>query len=222
MSIRVLVADDHAVFVAGIRSVLEKADDISIIGHAKDGQEAVEATLREKPDVLVVDISMPGVSGIEATRRIRSDLPSAKILCLTMHSAEPFLTAALEAGASGYMLKDCALEELTTAIRSVVAHGSYFSPAVASIALQSLLMQKNGSRGGTPLQRLTSRERETLQLIAEGTSTKRIAAKLGVSIKTVCTHRENLMEKLGIRSVAGLTKFAIRSGLTTVDADPLG
>ena len=134
MSIRVLVADDHAVFVAGIRSVLEKADDISIIGHAKDGQEAIEATLREKPDVLVVDISMPGVSGIEATRRIRSDLPSAKILCLTMHSAEPFLTAALEAGASGYMLKDCALEELTTAIRSVVAHGSYFSPAVASIA----------------------------------------------------------------------------------------
>jgi DNA-binding NarL/FixJ family response regulator len=218
MTIRVLVADDHAIFMEGLRSVLEKAPDIEIVGYANDGLGAIELTLQEKPDVVVMDISMPRLSGIEAARRIRSDLPTTRVLFLSMHAEETCLVAALEVGASGYLLKECALEELTKAIHAIFANGSYFSPTIASASFHACLARK--TKGGSSLDRLTSRERETLQLIAEGCATKQIAARLGVSVKTVCTHREHVMYKLGIHSVAGLAKYAVRAGMTTAERDP--
>jgi DNA-binding NarL/FixJ family response regulator len=207
MTIRVLVADDHKIFMEGLRSVLEKAPDIEIVGHANDGLAAVELTLQEKPDVVVMDIAMPRLSGIEATRRIRSGLPATRVLCLSMHAEEAFLVAALEAGASGYLLKECALEELTKGIRAIFANGSYFSPTIASALFHTCLAQKTQS--GSSLVRLTSREREILQLIAEGCATKQIADKLGVSVKSVCTHHEHVMDKLDIHSVAGQGEVAL-------------
>jgi DNA-binding NarL/FixJ family response regulator len=218
MTIRVLVADDHKIFMEGLRSVLEKAPDIEIVGHANDGLAAVELTLQEKPDVVVMDIAMPRLSGIEATRRIRSGLPATRVLCLSMHAEETFLVAALEAGASGYLLKECALEELTKGIRAIFANGSYFSPTIASESFHACLARK--TEGGSSVIRLTSREREILQLIAQGCTTKQIADSLSVSVKTVCTHREHIMDKLDIHSIAGLTKYAIRSGMTAAERDP--
>ena len=216
MITRGVIADDHPIFLEGICSVLAAAPEIEIVGHAKDGRGAVELALHQRPDVVVMDVSMPGMNGVEATRLIRASVPRTKVLCLSMHKEASFVSAALAAGASGYLLKDCAIEDVVTAIRAIRADGAYLSPAVTLMVLGGRL-DPTGNDRASGLAGLTTRERETLQLIADGHTTKHIAAKFGVSIKTVCTHREHLFAKLEIHSIAGLTKFAVRAGLSAID-----
>jgi DNA-binding NarL/FixJ family response regulator len=218
MSIRIVLADDHGIFVAGLRSLLEQQPDMEVIGDARDGLDAVNLALDKKPDVVVMDVSMPGMNGIEATHQIRAKRPETKVLCLSMHSDKRFVAAVLEAGASGYLLKECALEELIRAVRTVMAGQTYLSPPVAGPLVADY---KANRPAGDTMSRslLTDREREVLQLLAEGHTAKAIAGRLEVSVKTVSTHREHVMRKLDIHSVAGLTKYAIREGLTSTDPE---
>ncbi len=218
MSIRIVLADDHAIFVAGLRALLEQQPDMEVVGDARDGAEAVKVVLKKTPHVVVMDVSMPGMNGIEATRQILAKRPRIKVLCLSMHAEKHFVAAVLEAGASGYLLKDCALEELSRAVRTVVADQTYLSPSVAGLIVADFKARRasGGSAGASPL---SEREREVLRLLAEGHSTKAIAGRLYVSVKTVGTHRQHLMRKLNIHSVAALTKYAIREGLTSMETD---
>jgi len=191
---------------------------MEVVAEVEDGRAAVKAASKGLPDVAVMDISMPGMNGVEATRQIKSAVPGTKVICLSMHAEAPFVTAALEAGASGYLLKECALSELVRAIHAVCANQAYLSPAITELVIQGYSARQAGDE--TPDSGpLTPREREILQLIAEGHGTKDIANRLCVSVKTVGTHREHLMEKLNIHSIAGLTKYAIRTGVTAVDED---
>ncbi len=213
MSIQILLADDHAIFSGGLRAILEKEPDLEVVAEAKDGREAVRVAREKKPQLVVMDVSMPGMNGIEATRQIAAELPAVKVLCLSMHTEEQFVAAVLEGGASGYLVKDCALEELVLAIRAVMANQTYLSPAVARTVVQGYREHLSEAQSSS-FSLLTGREREVLQLIAEGYSTKDIAARLHLSVKTVETHREHIMDKLNIHSIAGLTKYAVRQGLT--------
>ncbi len=216
MSIRIVLADDHTVFLSGLRSLLEKEPDLEVVAEVKDGREAVRVAHEKRPDLIVMDVSMPGMNGIEATREITTTLPRIKVLCLSMHSEEQFIAAVLEGGASGYLLKECALDELLLAIRTVMANQIFLGPTITTTVVQSYRAQRAAIQS-SPFSLLTPREREVLQLIAEGHSTKDIAARLHLSIKTIDTHRHRIMDKLNIHSVAGLTKFAVRQGLTTVE-----
>jgi DNA-binding NarL/FixJ family response regulator len=200
----------------GLRSLLEKEPDIDIVAMADNGRTAVQLAAELKPDVAVLDIAMPEMNGIEATRRISRDDPQVKVLALSMHSARRFVTEALSAGAKGYLLKDCAAEELVRAIRTVAANETYLSPKVAGLIIKDYLKHSPETRLSDN-SCLTNREREILQLIAEGESTKETAFKIGVSIKTVETHRQQIMKKLNLHSVAELTRYAIREGLTPLD-----
>jgi len=213
MTIRVLMADDHALFSAGLRSLMGEHADLEVVGEARDGATAVERALALEPDIVLMDISMPGVDGLESTRRITGMRPSMRVLCLSMHADKEFVGAALRAGASGYLVKDGAVDELVRAIR-VVANGRiYLSPEVAEAVVASY----RSAGPSPPATALSERESEVLRLMAEGLSTKEIAARLELSVKTIASHRENLMEKLDIRSVAGLTRYAIRRGLVALD-----
>ena len=214
MALSILIADDHPIFRAGIRSLLESQTSFEIVAEVADGLDAVEATQEQKPDVVVIDVSMPGMNGLEATLHITGENPRTKVLCLSMHSDPRFADAALRSGAHGYLIKECAPEELVGAIRAVVAGGIYVSPSLGDAVLESY---RNGGCELSSLSGLTLREREVLQLLAEGQSTHDIAERLHVSVKTVGTHREHLMHKVGTHSLAGLTKFAIREGLTSVE-----
>ncbi len=216
MTIRVLLADDHNIVREGLRSLLEKEPDIDIVAMADNGRTAVQLAAELKPDVAVLDIAMPEMNGIEATRRISRDDPQVKVLALSMHSARRFVTEALSAGAKGYLLKDCAAEELVRAIRTVAGNETYLSPKVAGLIVKDYLKHSPETKLSDN-SCLTNREREILQLIAEGESTKGIAFKIGVSIKTVETHRQQIMKKLNLHSVAELTRYAIREGLTPLD-----
>ena len=216
MTIRVLLADDHNIVREGLRSLLEKDPEIEVVAMADNGRTAVQLAGELKPDVAVLDIAMPEMNGIEATRRITRDDPEIKVLALSMHSARRFVTEALSAGAKGYLLKDCAAEELVRAIRTVAANETYLSPKVAGLIVKDYLKHSPESTLSDE-SCLTNREREILQLIAEGESTKEIAFKIGVSIKTVETHRQQIMKKLNLHSVAELTRYAIREGLTPLD-----
>ncbi len=213
MSIRIVLADDHTMFLSGLRSLLEKEPDLEVVAQVKDGREAVRVAHEKRPDLIVMDVSMPGMNGIEATREITTTLPRIKVLCLSMHSEEQFIAAVLEGGASGYLLKECALDELLTAIRTVMANQIFLSPTITTTVVQSYRAQRALTQS-SPFSLLTPREREVLQLIAEGHSTKDIAARLHLSVKTIDTHRQRIMDRLNIRSVSGLTKYAIRHGLT--------
>jgi DNA-binding NarL/FixJ family response regulator len=217
LSIRIVIADDHAIVAAGIRGLLEGHDDFDVVGEARDGLKAVALVRQMKPDLVLMDISMPHLTGIEATRQILGESRSTKVIILSMHVEERFVTSALEAGATGYLLKDCLPDELIMAIRAVMANQSYVTPA----AVQTLIQRLNGPRqAATPgLAALTTREREVLKLVAEGFETKEIAASLNVSVKTVFSHRVHLQEKLQIRSIAGLTKYALSVGITTLADD---
>ncbi len=219
MHIRIVLADDHTMFRGGLRAMLEKEPDLEVISEAKDGLEALRVAHETRPHVVVMDVSMPGMNGIEATRQITSKLPGVKVLCLSMHSEERFVAAVLDGGASGYLIKECALDELLRAIRAVMANQTYLSPAIAGTVVQSYRAYRPEGHS-SPFSLLTGREREVLQLLAEGYSAKLIAARLHVSVKTIETHRQRTMRKLNIDSVAGLTKYAVRHGLTTIEGPP--
>jgi DNA-binding NarL/FixJ family response regulator len=214
MSLRVLLADDHTIFRAGVRSLLDAQPGVEVIAEVEDGLGAVEAALTHKPDVVLIDVSMPGMNGLDATLRITSDAPEAKVLCLSMHADRRFVDSALRSGARGYLLKECALEELISAIHTVVAGQIYVCSRLTDTVLEGY---RAGKCERPALDLITSREREVLQLLAEGHSAQDIAARLHVSVKTVGTHREHLMQKLDTHSLAGLTKFAIREGLTSAE-----
>jgi DNA-binding NarL/FixJ family response regulator len=216
MSTRVLLVDDHEMFLAGLDALLNRQQGMEVVGKVKDGMEAVKVARARKPDVVVMDISMAGMNGIEATREITHRLPGVKVLCLSMHSERRFVAAALDAGASGYLVKDNSFEELVGAIRTVKRNQIYLCPTVAGTVVEAYRAQRMEEESSV-FSLLTRREREVLQLLAEGRSTKEIAARLGLSLKTVGTHRGHIMEKLSIHSVAGLTKYAIREGLTTAE-----
>ena len=223
---RVLLADDHRIVREGLKSLLEAQDDMEVVAEAGDGRQALEMAAELEPDVVVMDVGMPQLNGIEATRRLMNDQPDTKVVALSMHSDRRYVAEALKAGASGYLLKDGAFEELISAIRAVVANKVYLSPRVAGVVVDDYVRRLPGEEGNvaspTPeepnaFHKLTVREREVLQLMAEGFATKEIAARLHVSVKTVETHRRQLMEKLQLYSVAEVTKYAIREGLTSLE-----
>ena len=213
MSIRIIVADDQNIMREGLCSLLEKQPDIEVIAEASTGRATVALTRKLKPDVVVMDITMPELNGIQATRQIMSECPGIKVIALSVHSERQFVEGMLEAGANGYLLKDCAARDLASAIRTVANNQSYLSPSIAGIVVEGYRRhvaqtQSSGLAG------LTAREREILQLLAEGKARKEIASLLNISPRTVETHRRQTMEKLNARSNAELTKIAIREGLT--------
>jgi len=213
MSIRILLADDHKIMREGLRSLLEKKPDIEVVAEAEDGRKAVQLARRLRPDVVIMDVSMPDMNGIEATRRVISESPGVKVIALSIHSDRRFVAEMFRAGASGYLLKDCAFDELEHAIHSVARNRVYLNSGIAGIVVEDYVshLQKTES---SAFSNLTAREREVLQLIAEGKTTKQIAHYLNVSVKTIETHRRQIMNKLSVHSIAELTKYAIREGIT--------
>ncbi|HEX9271841.1 MAG TPA: response regulator transcription factor [Candidatus Binatia bacterium] len=213
---RAIIADDHRIMREGLRSLLERTGEFECIAEADDGYQAVMLATELRPDVVIMDISMPNLNGIEATRQIKSALPEVEVVVLSMHATRNYVLQVLQAGASAYLLKDSAFEELSTALLAISRGGMYLSPAITKTA--ALANLKGGAFGGIAgqVEHLTKRELQVLQLIAEGKSTKDIAARLELSVKTVETHRKQIMDKLDIRSIAGLTKYCIREGLTTL------
>jgi DNA-binding NarL/FixJ family response regulator len=215
MTVRILIADDHKILREGLKSLLEKQPGFAVVAEAEDGLSAFDGVKRHKPDIAILDIGMPGLNGIEVTRKIRSEMAETRVIALSMHADRRFVMGILEAGANGYLLKDSAFEELVTAVRAVAKGRMYLSPSIAETVVKSSLEKSDrGQQGSSVL--LSGREREVLQMIAEGKSTKEIAFKLFVSTKTVETHRKQIMDKLNIRTIAGLTKYAIREGLTSL------
>jgi two-component system response regulator NreC len=217
MGIRVLIADDHKIMRAGLRSLLEKQAEFEIVAEAENGRKAVQIAQEQKPDVVVMDVSMPDLNGIEATTQIIESLPETRVIALSMHSDKRFVMGMLRAGASGYLLKDCASQELATAIHQVAGGKKYLSPEITGVVIDDVLLGALSEEVATATSPLSAREREVLQLIAEGWSTKQIAPHLYVSIKTIETHRRQIMKKLDLHSIADLTKYAIREGLTSVE-----
>jgi two-component system response regulator NreC len=211
MSTTIVLADDHTVVRQGIRKLLETRDDFRIVGEASDGEEAVKLVLEKKPDVALMDIWMPRLSGIDATRRIGKRGLETKVLVLSMHESRDYVEEVLRAGAAGYIVKNAAAADLLDAIDAVCDGASYLSPAITQQVVDAIARPDLSAPSGLGV--LTDREREVLQLIAESLSSKEIAAMLGVSLKTVDSHRSNLMEKLDIHKVSGLVRFAIRTGL---------
>ena len=217
MSIRVLIADDHKIMLAGLRSLLEKQTDIEVVGEADNGRKAVQMAQEKKPDVVVMDVSMPDLNGIEATIQITESLPETRVVALSMHSDKRYVMGMLRAGASGYLLKDCASQELANAILQVAGGKKYLSPEITGVVLGDILQGGSPGEVATATSQLSPREREVLQLIAEGWSTKQTASHLYVSVKTIETHRRQIMKKLDLHSIADLTKYAIREGLTSIE-----
>ncbi|MCL7926846.1 MAG: response regulator transcription factor [marine benthic group bacterium] len=210
--IRVLIADDHALVREGIRRVLDEDPGFDVVAEASDGRQALDRIAETDPDVAILDISMPERSGLEVARQLREERPALKVLILSMHDETEYVVRAVHAGAAGYLLKDDAGPALLRqAVQAVHAGDSYFSPAVAARLTDAL---RGGSSGSAdPLERLTGRELEVLRLVAAGRSNKQIAAELGISRRTVESHRESMMRKIEIRTVAGLTRFALENGL---------
>ncbi len=213
---RILLADNHKLFVDGLRTMLAKLPGTEIVGEAGDGRTAVRLAQELQPDLVIMDIGMPVLNGMDATRQLRSELPAVKVLAVSMHADRQYVSGMLAAGASGYVVKDSAFAELAQAIQVVMRGGRYLSPEVVDVLVDDYV-HRLAPAPGSGLDRLSAREREVLQLIAEGHATADIAARLHVSRKTVETHRKNVMLKLELRSVAELTKFAVREGLTSLD-----
>jgi DNA-binding NarL/FixJ family response regulator len=217
MAIRIILADDHKIIRDGLCSLLQQEEDIEVLAQAEDGAAAVRLVREHRPDIVVMDIGMPDLNGIEATRQIHAESPNVKIIALSMHSDRRFVAEMLKAGAAGYLLKDSAFEDLVRAIRIVMKKGTYLPPSLAHILIEDYVRQPAPVDSGA-FSVLSPREREVLQLLAEGKSTKQAAASLHISVKTVETHRQNVMDKLDIHSLAELTKYAIREGLTTLES----
>jgi DNA-binding NarL/FixJ family response regulator len=213
---RVLVADDHTIVRQGLRAVLEREPDIEVVGEAADGREAVRKAVALVPDIVVMDVSMPALNGLEATARIVREVPRVNILALTMHSSEEYVYSFLKAGAKGYLLKESAASDLVEAIRAVRFGGTYLHPTISVKVINEYLKLPDPRSRSGQLALLTEREREVLQLIAEGHTNKGIADLLSLSVKTVEAHRSRVMEKLKIHNVAGLTRYAISRGITSI------
>jgi|SRR5690349_9949184 len=212
--IRLLLVDDHPLVRAGIRSCLSTRKQLMIVGEAADGQEAIAKTKELKPDIVLMDINLPGTNGLEITRQLRRDAPKTKVLILTMHNNKEYVLQIVQAGASGYVSKDTLPEELAQAIEQVDRGEAFFSASVARFVLNDYVASSVRRKSGE--EELSEREREVLGLIADGGSNKDIASRLGLSVRTVETHRARIMRKLGIRTTAGLTKFALRHGIATL------
>jgi DNA-binding NarL/FixJ family response regulator len=213
--IRVLLADDHSLVRAGIRSLLGAMADVQVVGEASSGEEALALAAHEQPDVVLMDIAMKGITGLEAAARMRAAHPSVRVVILSMHSGEEYVLQALRAGAAGYLLKDAATGELELALRTVMRGESWLSPAVSRQVVEGYV-QRAGADTAPDV--LTARQREVLRLVAGGKSTKEIAFFLNLSVKTVETHRAQIMERLGIRDVPGLVRYALRTGLVPPDS----
>ena len=212
---RVLLADDHALVRAGIRALLEKIPGVEVVGEAGTGRKALELVRSTLPNIVLMDIAMTELGGLEALPRITKDFPSVKVVILSAHANEEYVIRALREGASGYMLKDSATTELELAINSVIQGKIYLSPSISRTVIDDYLQRVSGAV--SPLEQLTSRQREILKLIAEGKNTKEIAADLDISIKTVESHRLQLMDRLNIHDVPALVRYAIRNGLVSAD-----
>jgi two-component system response regulator NreC len=216
MSIKIILADDHKILREGLKSMIMKEPGMEVVAEAENGGKAVRLADKFSPDVIIMDISMPDLNGIEATNQILAKNPDIKVIALSIYSDKRFVSNMLKAGAKGYLLKGCAFEELLKAIQTVQTCRIYLSPAIDEIVVNEYIHQIKTPQGSI-LPELTSREREIVQLITEGHSTKQIASHLNLSVKTIETHRHQAMDKLNLHSVAALTKFAIREGLTSLD-----
>ena len=216
MSIKVLLVDNHAIIREGLRSLLEKQPEMEVIADTDDGRKAIELVRELLPDIVIMDITMPGLNGIEATRQITAEFPDVKVIALSIHSKRRFVADMLSAGATGYILKECLFDELVQAIKAVAAGGRYLSPRITDVVVNDYVKRLSAT-AYSPFEDLKSRQREVLQLVAEGKSTKQIALDLHVSTKTIEANRRQIMEKLNIYSVAELTKYAVREGLTTLE-----
>ena len=211
--IRILVADDHAVVREGIRTVLEESEDLEVVAEAADGVEAVSLAKEHRPDVVILDITMPGYTGLQATEMLREELPECRVLILSMHDHPEYVLSAVRAGARGYILKDAGPQEVRDAVRAVNRGEEHFAPTVEVQLHAALRGEVAREEVLAQLQELTTREQEVLARVADGRTSREIAEEFGISPRTVETHRESLMRKLEIRTVAGLTRFAIESGL---------
>lgn len=211
-----MLADDHKILRTGIREMLEKQTDIQVVGEAEDGKTAVKLAMELNPDIIIMDIAMPDLNGIEATYQITSSNKNIKVIALSMYADRRFVRGMLKAGAIGYLLKDCALEDLMSAIKAAVENRVFMSPKIADIIVKNHIQQLKKTDFSV-YSVLSSRERQVLQLLAEGSSTREISEKLSISIKTVETHRQQIMGKLNINNIAGLTKYSIKEGLTSLE-----
>jgi len=217
MTMRILLVDDHRMMREGLRAILEKNDAISVVGEAASGREAVRLAQEKRPDVVVMDVAMPDMNGIEATRAIRAARPETKVVALSNHADRRYVQAILDAGASGYVLKANAYDELLRAVEAAARGRKYLCAEVTTDVIESALQR---GTPGSVYELLGAREREVLQLLAEGLTSSQIAQRMGVSTSTIETHRRNVMRKLDLHSVAELTKYAIREGVTSVDPTP--
>lgn len=217
---RILLADDHALVRAGIRALVDALDGVDSVIEAGDGRQALELVAKEKPDLALLDISMPGLNGLELAARIAREFPRTRVVILSMHGSPSHVAAALRAGATGYLLKEAAAEELVIAIHAVMRGDTYLSPAISKVVVDGFLRRAPGDLANPtePADNaLTPRQREILQLVAEGKSTKEVAVLLNLSVKTIETHRSQLMDRLGIHDLAGLVRYAIREGIVSAE-----
>lgn len=214
-TIQLVIADNHTLVRAGFRSLVEDIDGIEVVGEAENGREALQLIETFKPQIVLMDIAMPEMNGLEATARIAREFPQVRVLILSMHANEEYVYQALRSGASGYLLKDSGAEELELALRAIARGETYLCPAVSKYVVSDYVRRLNQDQ--TPLDQITPRQREILQLIAEGKSTKEIAELLYISTKTVETHRTQLMDRLDIHDIAGLVRYAIRIGLVVLE-----
>jgi DNA-binding NarL/FixJ family response regulator len=216
--IKILIADDHNIVREGLRALFRSAPGFAVIGEASDGEEVVRLADQLDPDVVIIDISMPKVNGIEATRRIKENNPAAKVLILTIHEGEEYVYQMIRAGANGYLLKNAGKKELFAAVQAVVEGERFFSPGISKLMLDEFIRQVREPKAvkPSPEQQLTKRETEILRYIAQGLTNKKIAEKLFLSVRTVNTHRANLMQKLNIHDTAGLVRYAIQNGIVDI------
>lgn len=218
MAIRVILADDHQLVRAGLRALLHSFADVEVLAECSDGHQALSQVTQLKPDILMLDISMPGMNGLEVARRIPAISPSTRILVLSMHVGPEYVAQAMRAGIAGYLIKDAAVDELRNALDTLAMGRTYLSPVISETMLHGFLRTgKSPAEAGAELDKLTARQREILQLIAEGHGTRDIATRLGLSVKTVESHRSQIMDRLDIHDVPSLVRFAVRTGLVSND-----
>ena len=215
MNIRILLADDHRILREGLRSLLAQQPDITVVGEASNGEAAVALARELRPDLVIMDVVMPGMDGISATRQIRAECPDTRVIALSMHSDLHFVSEMVRAGALGYLVKDSSFEELNQAVRSVIANRPYLSTVITGTLVEDFVRQTSAPEGPSGLS-LTPREQQILRLLADGKRVKEVARLLHISVKTVESHRQNIMDKLEIHSTIGLTRYALQKGLTSI------